>query len=194
MLHIEQAIIVEVKYDKIKLSSIVDAVIITTNGFSLFKDKEKLEIIRFYAKNKGIIILTDSDSAGFKIRSYLKGAIKNGKMTHVYIPDVFGKEKRKTEFSKEGKLGVEGISKDILLNAFEKAGVLTNERENANKITKSDLFELGFSGGENSAEKRRELLSKLGLPTRLSTNGALEIFNVMFTKEEFFNKIKNEGS
>ena len=122
MLHIEQAVIVEGKYDKIKLSSILDAVIITTNGFSVMKNKEKLEIIRFYAQNKGIIILTDSDSAGFKIRNYLKGAIKNGKIINVYVPDIFGKEKRKAAPSKEGKLGVEGIDK-------EKAQIYARQQE-----------------------------------------------------------------
>ena len=119
MIHIEQAIVVEGKYDKIKLSSIIDGVIITTNGFSVLKNKEKLDLIRYYAKNRGIIILTDSDSAGFKIRSYLKGAVNEGNIINVYIPDVFGKEKRKNAPSKEGKLGVEGIDCDILLDAFK---------------------------------------------------------------------------
>ncbi len=193
MLQIEQAIIVEGKYDKIKLSSIVDAVIIVTNGFSVMKDKEKLELIRFYAKNKGIIILTDSDSAGFKIRGFLKGTVKNGKIYNVYIPDVFGKEKRKTEYSKEGKLGVEGISKELILEAFAKAGINSTEKEMTEKLAKSDFFELGLSGGANSAEKRRDLLVKLNLPSRLSANGALEVFNTLYTKEEFYNLFQDIG-
>lgn len=123
MIKINEAIIVEGKYDKIKLSSIVDAVIIVTNGFGIFRDREKLELIRYYAQKTGIIILTDSDSAGRKIRGYIKGAVKNGRIINVYIPDVFGKEKRKEKPSAEGKLGVEGIDVKTLVSAFEKSGV-----------------------------------------------------------------------
>lgn len=186
MLHLEQAVIVEGKYDKIKLSSVVDAVIITTNGFSVIKDKEKLEIIRFFAKNKGIIILTDSDSAGFKIRNFLKGAISDGKITNVYIPDIFGKEKRKAAPSKEGKIGVEGIDTQILLEAFRKAGVISNEADSEREsVTKLDLFEAGLSGGNNSAEKRSELLKYLGMPELMTTNAMLEIINTMMSRDEF---------
>lgn len=191
MVHLEQAVVVEGKYDKIKLSSVVDAVIITTNGFSVIKDKEKLEIIRFFARNKGIIILTDSDSAGFKIRNFLKGAISDGKITNVYIPDIFGKEKRKTVPSKEGKLGVEGIDTQILLDAFRKAGVISTETQtNKEPVTKLDLFETGFSGGENSAEKRSELLKYLGMPELMTTNSMLEIINTMMSKSEFMDIIE----
>jgi len=123
LIHIEQAVIVEGKYDKIKLESIIDAVIIQTNGFAVFKDSEKMVLIKHFAHTNGIIILTDSDAAGFKIRNYLKGTIENDKITNVYIPDIFGKEKRKIKPSKEGKLGVEGINKDIIVNAFIKAGI-----------------------------------------------------------------------
>lgn len=186
MIHLEQAVIVEGKYDKIKLSSIIDAVIITTNGFSVIKNKEKLEIIRFYAANKGIIILTDSDSAGFKIRNFIKGAVKNGKITNVYIPDIFGKEKRKSAPSKEGKLGVEGIDKDILIKAFEKAGITSSESAvRAEPVTKLDLYEAGLSGGENSSDKRSILLKELGLPQLLTTGGMLNIINSMMTRDEF---------
>lgn len=186
MLHLEQAVIVEGKYDKIKLSSVVDAVIITTNGFSVIKDKEKLEIIRFFAKNKGIIILTDSDSAGFKIRNFLKGAISDGKITNVYIPDIFGKEKRKAVPSKEGKIGVEGIDTQILLEAFRKAGVISTEADSrCEPVTKLDLFEVGLSGGNNSAEKRSELLKYLGMPELMTTNAMLEIINTMMSRDEF---------
>lgn len=186
MLHLEQAVIVEGKYDKIKLSSVVDAVIITTNGFSVIKDKEKLEIIRFFAKNKGIIILTDSDSAGFKIRNFLKGAISDGKITNVYIPDIFGKEKRKSVPSKEGKIGVEGIDTQMLLEAFRKAGVISTEAGSEREpVTKLDLFEAGLSGGSNSAEKRSELLKYLGMPELMTTNAMLEIINTMMSRDEF---------
>lgn len=186
MLHLEQAIIVEGKYDKIKLNSIIDGVIITTNGFSVIKDKEKIELIRYFAKKKGIIILTDSDSAGFKIRNYIKGAVKDGKITNVYIPDVFGKEKRKTAPSKEGKLGVEGIDKGILLKAFEKAGILSSETtEKRDPITKIDLYEAGLTGGKNSSEKRKAVLKRLDMPQLLTTNSMLEILNTMMSREEF---------
>ena len=188
MLHIEQAVIVEGKYDKIKLSSILDAVIITTNGFSVMKNKEKLEIIRFYAQNKGIIILTDSDSAGFKIRNYLKGAIKNGKIINVYVPDIFGKEKRKAAPSKEGKLGVEGIDKEIILDAFKKAGVISYDKD-ADNDPRIDLYECGLSGGENSSEKRKVLLQQLGMPQLLTTTGMLEILNTMMSRSEFYDFI-----
>ncbi|MGN0603448.1 MAG: toprim domain-containing protein [Oscillospiraceae bacterium] len=191
MLHIEQAVVVEGKYDKIKLSSVIDAVIITTNGFSVIKDKEKLEIIRFFARNKGIIILTDSDSAGFKIRNFLKGAITDGKITNVYIPDIFGKEKRKAVPSKEGKIGVEGIDTRILLEAFRKAGVMSVETDkNRELVTKFDLFEAGLSGKSNSSEKRSRLLKYLGMPELMTTNAMLEIINTMMTRSEFLDIIE----
>ena len=151
MIHIAQAIIVEGKYDKIKLSSILDAVILVTNGFHIFHDAEKMSLIRYYAKTTGVIILTDSDTAGFKIRHYLKGAVHEGKLYHVYIPDIYGKERRKDKPSAEGKLGVEGIDKKRLLEAFGKAGILAEEApEKTDPITKLDLYELGLSGGADS--------------------------------------------
>jgi len=166
MIKLNQAVIVEGKYDKITLSSIIDAVIIVTNGFGIFKDKEKLELIKFYARTTGIIIMTDSDRAGFIIRNHIKGAVKNGKIKNVYIPDIFGKEKRKEKPSAEGKLGVEGMNKEIILRALEKAGITADEtqRDTDNLITKTDLFELGLSGGKDSSSRRRELLSYLKLP------------------------------
>lgn len=186
MLEFREAIIVEGKYDKIKLSSVVSSVIISTNGFSIFKDKEKCQLIRLYAKKTGIIILTDSDSAGFKIRSYIKNIASGGKITNVYIPDIFGKEKRKDKPSKEGKLGVEGVSVDIILDAFEKAGV-TDSRIvcDKEKITRMDFYDDGLMGGENSSEKRKELLKGLELPQLLSTSSLLEILNSMITKDEY---------
>lgn len=188
MIHIEQAVVVEGKYDKIKLSSIIDGVIITTNGFSVLKNKEKLDLIRYYAKNKGIIILTDSDSAGFKIRSYLKGAVNEGNIINVYIPDVFGKEKRKNAPSKEGKLGVEGIDCDVILEAFQKAGVIMSEKNDTlitEKITVTDLYELGLSGGSNSSAKRKLILKELKMPELLSASAMLAVLNTMMSKDEF---------
>ena len=178
MIKIDQAIIVEGKYDKIKLASIVDAVIIVTNGFGIFKDTEKLALIRYYAEKTGIIILTDSDSAGRKIRGYIKGAVSNGKITNVYIPDIFGKEKRKE------KLGVEGIKPEILLAAFEKSGITPSENISSGGITKLTLFELGLSGGKNSSELRHRLQKKLGLPELLSAASLVEVLNTMTDRKE----------
>ena len=184
MIKLEQAVIVEGKYDKIKLTSIIDGVIIVTNGFGIFKDKEKLELIRYYAEKTGIIILTDSDNAGRKIRGYIKGAIKKGSIVNVHIPDIFGKEKRKTKPSAEGKLGVEGIDAKILREAFSKAGITATERIAPRDITKLTMFELGLSGGNESSILRKKLQSRLGLPSMLSAGALLEVLNTMMTAEE----------
>ncbi|MEE5992145.1 MAG: DUF4093 domain-containing protein [Oscillospiraceae bacterium] len=192
MLQIKQAIIVEGKYDKIKLDSLVKAVIIPTHGFQIFKDPEKLELIRWYAKTTGILILTDSDRAGFKIRSYLRGSIKEGTIQNIYIPDIFGKEKRKTKPSAEGKLGVEGIDADILRDAFEKAGVLSQQIEPHEPITKTDLYFAGLSGTNNSAEKRKKFQQSLNLPSVLSANALLEVLNARMTREEFLAMTQEE--
>lgn len=195
MIKINEAIIVEGKYDKIKLSSIVDAVIIITNGFGIFKDEEKLGLIRYYAQKTGIIILTDSDSAGRKIRGYIKGAVNGGKITNVYIPDIFGKEKRKTKPSAEGKLGVEGIDVDILLEAFRKAGITASENNSRSDITKLTLYELGLSGGANSSTLREKLQISLGLPRQLSAGALVEVLCTMMDSNELAElteKIKEE--
>ncbi|MBQ9139462.1 MAG: DUF4093 domain-containing protein [Ruminococcus sp.] len=184
MIKIDQAVIVEGKYDKIKLSSVIDGVIIVTNGFGIFKDKEKLELIRFYAEKTGIVILTDSDNAGRKIRGYIKGAIRKGSITNVHIPDIFGKEKRKTKPSAEGKLGVEGIDVKTLKEAFAKAGISSAERTAPKDITKLTMFELGLSGGNDSSTLRKRLQSRLGLPSMLSAVALLEILNTMMTAAE----------
>jgi len=194
MLQVKQAIIVEGKYDKIKLSSLVKAVIIQTNGFGIYKNQELLELIRYYARTTGILILTDSDRAGFQIRNYIKGAVPEGDVRHLYIPDVFGKEKRKVKPSAEGKLGVEGIEADVLRKAFQKAGILTEEKPVSEPITKTDLYLTGFSGTQNSAEKRREFQKKLGLPSMLSASSLLEVLNSMMTREEFLNMAKKEAA
>ncbi len=198
MIKIEQAIIVEGKYDKIKLSSIVNAVIIVTNGFGIFKDEEKLELIRYYARKTGIIILTDSDSAGFQIRNHIKGAVKNGKIYNVYIPDIMGKEKRKVKPSAEGKLGVEGVEKKIILKAFENAGITASESSDNSipEITKTDLYMLGLSGGNNSSILRKKLLAYLKLPSLLSANSMLEVMNTMMSYDELkeiMDKIQSRG-
>ena len=192
MIKIKQAIIVEGKYDKITLSSLVDAVIIPTNGFSIYKDEEKKALIRSLAEKTGIVILTDSDSAGFQIRSHLRNIVKKGEIVNVYIPDIFGKERRKAQPSKAGTLGVEGMSQDVLLSAFRKAGVLADESApKPDPITKADLMDMGLIGCDNAVEKRAALQKSLGLPELLSANMFIEILNVMYTKEEFLNKIQN---
>ena len=183
-LTVAQAIIVAGKYDKIKLDSIIQGVILVTNGYRIFKDPEKMALIRYFAAHTGIIILTDSDRAGFRIRSYLKGSIPEGKITHVYIPDIFGKEKRKDKPSAEGKLGVEGMERSVLEDAFRRAGVLTETAPVRSGLTRLDLYELGLTGGRDSASRRRALLEQLGLPTLLSTGGMLEVLNTMMTRQE----------
>ncbi len=192
MIKTDKAIIVEGKYDIIKLSRIVDGLIIKTDGFGIFKDKEKQKLLRRLADEKGIIVLTDSDSAGFLIRKFLKSSIPEDKITHVYIPDVYGKEKRKTQAGKEGKLGVEGISEEILTEAFTKAGVICNQSQNEERrlITNIDLYEAGLTGRENSKEKRTKLMKALALPERLSTSSLLKILNTFVTYDEFIEKLK----
>ncbi len=184
MIKINEAIIVEGKYDKIKLSSMVDAVIIITNGFGIFKDREKLELIRYYAEKTGIIILTDSDSAGLKIRNYIKGAVKTGSIRNIFIPDIFGKEKRKEKPSAEGKLGVEGISVKLLEEAFAKAGVISSNEERPRDITNLTLYELGLSGGRSSRDLRLRLQRSLGLPQLMSASALIEVLNTMMSADE----------
>ena len=197
MIRIDEAIIVEGKYDKIKLSSIVDAVIIITNGFGIFKDREKLELIRYYAEKTGIIILTDSDAAGRKIRGYIKGAVGGGRVINVYIPDIFGKEKRKTKPSAEGKLGVEGIDARILLEAFEKSGITASQGVRRSDITRLTLYELGLSGGPNSSVLREKLQIRLGLPRQLSAGSLIEVLSTMMDSTELAritDEIKEESN
>ncbi len=192
MIHIDKAIIVEGKYDKIKLSSIFDAPIIVTDGFGIYKNNEISDLIRFYAENGGIIILTDSDSAGFRIRNHIKGFVSSDKITNVYIPEIFGKERRKGKPSKEGTIGVEGVDKDIIIEAFNKAGVLTNSEsafeQKGDCITNLDLFDLGFIGMKNSKRKRQELLKSMDLPSHISTSALLELLNKVMTRNEFLDK------
>lgn len=195
MIKIKQAVIVEGKYDKIRLANIIDAVIIPVHGFSIFKDRDTRELIRSLAKSCGIVILTDSDSAGFQIRARIREIARGGEVINVYIPDVAGKERRKREPSKEGLLGVEGIDDKLLLEAFRKAGVAADDvpqkTAGACPITKADLLDLGLVGGSGSAQKRVELQRRLGLPTRLSANMLIEILNVMYSRDEFITFCKD---
>ena len=194
-IHINQPIIVEGKYDKIKLESLVDGLIITTDGFRIYKDKEKLSLIRAFAMNGGVIVLTDSDGAGFQIRNHLKSCMGNGKITNIYIPDIFGKEKRKEKPSKEGKLGVEGIDAEILRKAFLEAGVLSDSEPKEPWLTKADLLDDGLTGGENSTLLRKKLAAELSLPEHISVNALIEVLNRLYDRECYENamiKIKGE--
>ncbi len=186
MIKIKQAVIVEGKYDKIKLSSIVDAVIIETDGFKIFKDKEKQKLIRKLADTCGILIITDSDRAGFKIRSFLCGTIPNENIYHAYIPDILGKEKRKTSPSKEGKLGLEGVAPAIIVDALTQAGILfEHAKQTSIKISKNDFYEDGITGKKNSRQLKALLLKYLDLPARLSTSSLLKIINLFVTYDEY---------
>lgn len=195
MIRLRQAVIVEGKYDKIKLSNLLDALILTTDGFGIFKDKEKQAFLRRLAKEQGLIVLTDSDSAGFLIRNFLQSSLPPEQITHVYIPDLFGKEKRKRAPGKEGKLGVEGVSEQVLLEAFARAGI-TAEQSNMPpqaSLTVADLYARGLSGKPDSAAKRRALLQKLTLPEHLSTAALLRVLNGYVTTEQLETAWKELG-
>lgn len=193
MLKIREAVIVEGKYDKQRLSEFIDAPIITTSGFRVFRDKEKQQLIRKLARERGLIIMTDSDSAGFVIRNFLKGIIGDASVKHCYIPLVEGKEKRKDKPSKEGTLGVEGLSIELLKDALYRAGVTDvgivsdNTRE---VLTKTDMYEMGLCGRDNSKVLRDKLLRSLGFPTYLSSNALLELINSLYTKDEILDKLR----
>ena len=186
MLKIKEAIVVEGRYDKNTLSQIVDAPILETYGFGIFKDKKQMSLLRRVAECRGLIVLTDSDGAGFVIRNHLKSAIPGKYLKHAYIPDVYGKEKRKSAPGKEGKLGVEGLSPEVLLDALRRAGAtIEGEDSPGNKgITKQDLMERGLSGGANAGAKRQLLLKKLGLPEHMSANAMLQALNLLCSLEE----------
>ena len=182
MIKIREAIVVEGRYDKNTLSQIVDAPILETSGFGIMKDKAQLGLLRNVAKNRGLIVFTDSDGAGFVIRNFLKSAIPSQYLKHAYIPDIPGKERRKTTPGKEGKLGVEGMRPEVIIDCLRRAGA-TVEGENtartAQNITKQDLMELGLSGGQDSAAKRLALLKKLELPEHMSSNAMLQALNLL---------------
>ena len=186
MIKIKEAIVVEGRYDKNTLSQIVDAPILETSGFGIFKDKKQMELLRKVAKTRGLIVFTDADGAGFVIRNHIKSAIPGQYLKHAYTPDIMGKERRKAKGGKEGKLGVEGMRPEIILDALRKAGA-TIEGEQADaapQITKQDLMELGLSGGANASDLRLALLKKLDLPEHMSANAMLQALNLLYSLEE----------
>lgn len=187
MLKIREAIVVEGRYDKNTLAQIVDAPILETKGFGLFKDPKQLELLRSVAKKRGLIVLTDSDGAGFVIRNHIKSAIPAKYLKHAYIPDVAGKEKRKAAPGKEGKLGVEGMSPEVLLAALKNAGATIEGESTArgnDQITKQDFVKFGLSGGLNASERRKRLQNRLHLPEHMSANALLQALNLLLSREE----------
>lgn len=187
MIKLNEVVVVEGRYDKIKLSSIIDAIIIETDGFGIFKNKEKQKLLRRFSQTKGIIVLTDSDSAGFKIRAFLGNVIPKDRIINVYVPDIYGKEKRKEAPSKEGKLGVEGIPVEVIEESLRKAGVgfEKNTDTETRKITLNDFYDDGLTGGTDSKAKRKQLLKTLDLPERMSTKSMIDILNSFVTFEEY---------
>ncbi len=195
MISLKEVVVVEGRYDKNTLSQIINATIIETNGFGIFSDKEKLSLLKRLAEKRGLVILTDSDGAGFMIRNHLKGTIDPKLIKHAYIPDIAGKEKRKRSPGREGKLGVEGMSRKIIIEALERAGVVFENVKNAeprDEITKADLFSLGLFGGTQSAQKRKKLMKSLDLPEKLSSNGLLDVLNSLMSREEFFERVSEQ--
>ena len=195
MRRIREAIVVEGRYDKNTLSQVVDAVILETSGFGVFKDGEKLTLLRRLARERGLIIFTDPDGAGFVIRNFLKGAIPPEQVKHAYIPDIYGKERRKRAPGKEGKLGVEGMAPAVLEAVLRRAGATFLDEPDAAArtsppITKADLFALGLSGGPGAAERRGMLLKKLDLPEHLSPNALLPVLNALYTRDAFLQEVE----
>ena len=190
MTRIREAILVEGRYDVNTVRQVVDTVVLESGGFRIFNNKDQLKLLRRIAETRGLIVLTDSDGAGFVIRNYLRGAIDPTQVKHAYIPDVAGKERRKRTASKEGKLGVEGMRPEVLLEALRRAGA-TIEGEDAPlpgaRITKADLYAAGLTGGADSRAARQRLLEQLDLPEHLSTNALLEVLNALMTREAFRN-------
>jgi ribonuclease M5 len=193
MVKIREVIVVEGRYDKNTLSQIVDATILETSGFGIMKDKAQLSLLRRAAKSRGLIVMTDSDGAGFVIRNFLKGAIDPKYVKHAYIPDVYGKEKRKAAPGREGKLGVEGMRPDVVLESLRRAGATIEGEtiENSYGLTKLDLVELGLSGGAESSKKRLLLLKRLNLPEHMSANAMLQALNLLYSREALLAYIKD---
>lgn len=191
MIRIREAIVVEGRYDKAALASVVDTVILETAGFGIFSDKEKLALLRRLAEARGLVVLTDSDGGGFLIRSFLKSAIDPKLVKHAYIPDVYGKERRKRARSKEGKLGVEGMEPEVLLEALRRAGVDMGDAaaRTSEPITKADLYALGLTGRPDSAARRAYVKKAFGLPERLTTNALLDVLNVLTNREELESRL-----
>lgn len=193
MYKISEVIVVEGRYDKNTLSQIVDAAIIETSGFGIFNDKEKQALLRKMAEKRGLIVLTDSDGAGFVIRNFIKGAVDPKLVKHAYIPELHGKERRKTKASKEGLLGVEGMRPEVIIDALRRAGATIDGEESTacGRISKAELYAVGLTGRENSADKRKALLKKLELPEKLSTDAMLQVLNALYTREEFICFVSN---
>ena len=189
MTRIREVIVVEGRYDKNTISQVVDAAVVTLGGFAVFNDREKLSFLRRLAEERGLIVLTDSDGAGFVIRNYLKGALPRDRVKQAYIPDIPGKERRKRSPGKEGKLGVEGMNPAVLLEALRRAGATFEDEapaaERGNPITKADLYALGLTGGTGSAERRQVLLRRLDLPEHLTPNAMLEALNLLYDRASF---------
>lgn len=187
MIPVKEVIVVEGRYDKNTLSQVFDAVIIETAGFGVFNDKEKLALLRRLAETRGLVVLTDSDGAGFVIRNFIKGAVDPALVKQAYIPDIPGRERRKSAPSKEGKLGVEGMSPEVLVEALRRAGATLGGEAATHRsggITKATLYELGLSGGSGSAQRRGALLKKLDLPEKLGANALLDVLNALYTERE----------
>ena len=186
MVKIKEAILVEGRYDRNTLAQIVDAPILETAGFGIFRDKEQMRLLRRVAEKRGLIVFTDPDGAGFVIRNHVRCAIPGQYLKHAYVPDIMGKERRKRTGGKEGKLGVEGMKPEIILDALRRAGATIEGEEGASSkgIRKQDLMELGLSGGPDSSAKRRDLMKKLGFPEHLSANALLQALNLLYTPEE----------
>lgn len=186
MIKITPAIVVEGRYDKNKIKQIFDTIVVDTSGFGIFNSAEKAALIKRLALERGIIILTDSDQAGFMIRNYIKNIVREGKIYNAYTPDILGKERRKAKPSAEGKLGVEGICDEIIIEAIRKSGVpMENvEQRVRSEITKADFYALGLSGAEQSKQNRARLLKSLDLPENMTANAMLEMVNILLTKEE----------
>ena len=186
MVKIRQAILVEGRYDKNTLSQIVDAPILESSGFGIFKDKKQMDLLRQVAMKRGLIVFTDSDGAGFVIRNHIKSAIDSKYLLHAYIPDIPGKEKRKSAPGKEGKLGVEGMTPEVILEALRRSGATFEGAEATTHrgITKQDMMELGLSGGPESKIKRQALLKKLNLPEHMSSNALLQALNLLYDLQQ----------
>ncbi len=197
MYKLEETIVVEGVYDKIKLSGFVESMIITTNGFGIFNSKALQKSVKTLAEKTGIVILTDSDSAGIKIRNFVRQLAKDGRVLNAYVPEIQGKERRKTVGGKAGLLGVEGISEDIIMDALTKSGCKINgvrsEPKSVSRITKTDFYFLGLSGGEKSSELRQKLSLELGLPSKLSANMLLDAVNSLLSKEELIKLLEIIG-
>lgn len=193
MITLDRIVVVEGKYDRIKLSGILDATVVQTDGFGIFKNEELKKTLRVLAKKRGLVILTDSDSAGFAIRNHIINLVGAENVVNAYIPDITGKEKRKAHPSAEGTLGVEGVGEETILAALERAGVTASRTQRKKYLTKTDFYLLGLSGGENCSRLRDEIKKELGLPKKLGTNGLIEMLNIMLDEEGFRSLVKKIG-